>query len=1463
MRNFGTSIGPPLLFTNPDKGPDKMPKRPQPAVSVPTLTSSTNENDCRMTCFPSSRPYHAASLMPHAPLRAAILPLLAALLLAFGTATTAQAQRARLYTLEQGLGSSYINHLFIDRENFVWVATEELLSRFDGYRFSTVTQADPQTGKHPFTQMNAFWQQDDTRYWLGTNMGLYIFQARERRLTHVDLRGEESGMGCSVIHLIEEPDGQHLIVGTNQQGNYVVDLQKEQLDSARTNHLRRLLGNATFEAMMLDSHQRLWVNDTEKRLRYADLHTGRVTSPTCTPQAAEALANSRVTAFLEDTSTGRIYLGVSNYGIFVCDPAKGGTVRPIAGNRNDLFIFSLLLTSDGRLLVGTDNRGIWQMDRTSEQLSPLSVEGIGELDPSTLKVHALREDRDGNVLAGLYQRGLLVLPRRPMRMDYLPFNINNNGKNSSCVTSFATTADGTLWTGTDGSGVFATSPDGATRAVSQGLRSMLVQTLATDEEGHLWCGSWSGGVQMLSSDGTWQTPTYLAAQSQAGAMALLNDPKAHCLYAAINGSGVLRIRPTSGEAERLFADQIVYPDVMRLDPQGQLWVADVDYCYRTNPANGQLQRIEWADGRPLTKAQDFAPVGSDMVIATPNGLYVCDRKSGKLREEKFAETTRGIHIIALMPDDSLLWMTSSQGLLCLNVRTAHLLRFQSFGGYYLGEFHKRAFLAAKDGWMAIGGDNGAMRFLPLDLLSRQGKPGRIFFTGFRSGDFHVTYDASKGKDQQLDADILFASRARLRQGDNSFDVTFSVPQLGDPRRIYYRYRLEGYETTWHDAPAGDPHAYYASLPSGNYTLHVKAFFENADASTNFSEATLSIHVPAPWYASPWAIALYVLLAAAITFVVWRSLWMRHQARLHLRASIHKEQIKEAQLKLFTSIAHELRSPLTLIVSPLSKLIHSDPDPQRQQSYSTMQRNANRLLRIVGQITDVRKIDNGQFQLHFQQVDLDSYLADIMASFDDAATARDIEFTRQTEGPAPDLWIDPIHFEKVIVNLLSNAFKFTPSGGRVTVRVETVTDGQGGGQMLLTVYNSGSSLSDTDLAHLFERFYQSRAAGRVAGSGIGLNLASELVRLHHGTIEARNAETDGVEFRVSLPLGSAHLSAAEKQPADEGDTAAEGQPQTVAHVAEPIVKDVADDAALRAAAEERLVSTPESDGKDDDNDDEAAPDLAPASPRRRAEVLLVDDDLQLLDYMRQSLEADYDIHTACSGNQAWQWMLTHRPDAVITDVMMPDGDGYELCRRIKGKADTSHIAIIVLTSQGTDENRLTASELQVEHFLPKPFDMRLLQASLRQVLSVRDALIGKMRRTEVGHDYESVTVESADENLLKRVHECVMNHMDDPEFSVEQLAQEVGISRVHLNRRLRQLYNVSPGAYIRSIRLKQAAYLLANNKVNVSEVAWKVGFSSLSYFSANFRKHFGMSPKEFVAAYEEGGENDEALQKLLQ
>ena len=693
----------------------------------------------------------------------------------------------------------------------------------------------------------------------------------------------------------------------------------------------------------------------------------------------------------------------------------------------------------------------------------------------------------------------------------------------------------------------------------------------------------------------------------------------------------------------------------------------------------------------------------------------------------------------------------------------------------------------------------------------------------------IDYDPGREKNI-LDKPITEARKITLPYKSNSFTLEFAVLEYTNPMRIRYSCKMEHYDKGWHNLPPAANAVPYTNLPSGHYTFRVKAFFDGAPEE--FSTASIDIRVLPPWYLSGWAMALYGLVLLALVAVFLYIMLRRRELKVEKEAS----EIKELKLKMFTNISHEIRTPLTLLMSPLKQMREAEQDPHRKDLYNLMYRNSLRILRLVNQIMDMRKVDEGKMQLHFLETDIVYFIRDIMQSFDNMAVTRCINLNLNSAVPVNNLWIDQGNFDKIIFNLLSNAFKHTPDGGNISIGISAPERNGGelapeiGQQVRITITNSGSHIEDPNLDRVFERFFQSDVLDARMGSGVGLSLTRMLVELHHGVITAANTE-DGVCFTVLVPVGCEHLS--------------EEEMSATSHHKDLYTKMPSSEEIVRTT--EDIAFTPSADASD-------------KVVKSHRSVVIVDDDPEIRDYLLAELGSLYNVKVFQGAQEAWADISAAQPDVVVTDLVMSGMDGLELCRRIRHNPVTNHISVIILTSSADEATHLESIASGADRFLSKPLSVDLLKSSIAQVISSRDTMRSKYSG-ETKYNYDEVKVAPV-ANLADRVKEVIRNNMDNPEFGVEDLSREIGMSRVHMNRKLKETMGLSPSNLIKSTRMKQAAYLLVHYKLNVSEVAYKVGFSTPSYFSNSFRSYFGLSPKEFVTKYSDVTDREE-LDKLFE
>ena len=1288
-----------------------------------------------------------------------------------------QGQMARLYTNQHGLRTSYCYSVDIDSRGLVWVSATNMLGLFDGTRFQYLPITE--NGRQLFQYVYGVKEFEDDQYWVCSSQGLYLLNARTEKFQRIYLYADEDSVyGCAVNALIEYPKEGYKLITTDGFGTFVLDAKTMQVSRDLSERIDAAIEDAFVSYPMFDREGRLWCSSRSTSLLCIDLKSGKRCSLEYTSAAETIVNNSKVTALLE-TEEGML-IGTNN-GLLAYNKEQN-LVHELDIPSSHLYISALLQTNSHGILVGTDGRGIWEYrERGAEQSLVSLYEQAGEFDISFGKVIDMKEDSEGNVVVAFWQKGLVVIPPQDNCFHYHPISPLANGRNATCVTSMTIDKDKNYWVATDGCGVFTT--DGmklaTARPINEGLRSLLVQDLKIDKHGTVWAGTFGGGVQYLEN-GQWSRAEWLDELSKEMVMTMHYDSLDDKLLIGTNGNGIISI-DIAHQTVRKEDIPILYNQwisAILLDSERTLWIATSQGLVYYNQKTGSHGEVLIGGGK-ICNANAIAQDGNDILIACDEGLVIHQMKT---HQQTCISTQQGLSTSSLRSitmTDTDIWVATRTNIASIDKKSHVVRNYSSFGGYKIGEFHRNSAVQPGQGFILFGGDNGIICFLPHLISNRDKELKHVYFTNF-STPLHT---------EELDASIFYAKNIHLENGNSSFTISFSCAELGDPERIHYDYVLEGHEQQWHtDAPA--PSASYSSLPAGTYTFRVRAYLE--DTPDKYIENTIEIEVAAPWYASVWAFIVYALLLLAVAYYIYLQIRNRKRQKEQLRLSAEQDRMKEAKLKLFTSITHELRSPLTMIESPLKQLMAEDENEEHQSLYHVMQRNCDRLLGIVKQITDIRKIDAGQLTLRMEEQDYVEYADQVFEQFKGVATVKNISFVVEHNEEELPMMMDATHFEKIITNILSNAFKFTPEGGKIIARSGIV-----GNHVELRFYNSGSHFNEEDLSHLWERFYQGSAGGGAAGSGIGLNLVYELVKLHHGTIEAKNVEPDGVEFTLHFPYYNLPTSQA---------------PRT--------------------------------------------------SSGSKPTLLLVDDDQEMIHYISSQLEKDFNIIAAFSGNSGWKKVIAQRPDVVVTDYRMPDGNGMELCQLIKSNPETENIPVIMLTGEGDEMLQLHSLNIQVDHYLEKPVNVMMLRSAISQVLRVREILRNKVRRTEMGNELPKPVMENAEDKLFNRVHETIKKHLDDSEFSVQQLSDEVGISRVHLNRKMKEHYGVSPNIFIKSFRLKQAAYLLANNSVNISEVAYRVGFSSHSYFTTSFHDYFGMSPKEFVAYYSDK-ENSEALQKLLE
>lgn len=632
---------------------------------------------------------------------------------------------------------------------------------------------------------------------------------------------------------------------------------------------------------------------------------------------------------------------------------------------------------------------------------------------------------------------------------------------------------------------------------------------------------------------------------------------------------------------------------------------------------------------------------------------------------------------------------------------------------------------------------------------------------------------------------------------------------------------------WLSTEPGVNRVTYNNLPPGKYTFHVRALSHG-----NLSEIrTVKILITPPWYEMWWAYCIYVFLLGLLVLGIVNYILSRMRHRREIMKREHAEQLNEAKLQFFINISHEIRTPMTLIINPLEKLLAEKKGGEVQKTYLMIYRNAQRILRLINQLMDIRKLDKGQMFMKFRETDMVGFIDDVMLTFDYMARKKKIHFSFEHAMPQLKVWVDMNNFDKILMNIFSNAFKYTPEQGEITVSLSTGRDATRRDPLKeyfeITVTDSGIGLDREKIERIFERFYQidNDVTKSNFGTGIGLHLSRSLVELHHGIILAENREdAPGSRFVIRIPLGSAHLRTDELE-----DVEALITPHAV------LVKPEKTD--LEEVFEEE-------EGEEDEESKKTG------KAKNRMRILIVEDEEEILSYLKEELEGDYRIMTRKNGREAYDTILADTPDLVISDIMMPEMDGLSLCRKIKQNTNVNHVPVILLTAKSKPEDTMEGMATGADAYMVKPFNTELLKSTIANLLANRKLLKSKFSGAQQQEDkVQKLSMKSADEILMSKIMKVINENLSNPDLNVEMLAANVGLSRVHVHRKLKELTNLSARDFIKNIRLQQAAALLKEKKLTVSEVAYATGYTNLSHFSSSFKEVHGMSPKEYMLAHQ--------------
>ncbi len=1283
--------------------------------------------------------------------------LLLLLLLWVSVPSASRADNGTLYTADK-LSSSMIDYVAQDSYGYIWVATLYGLNRFDGYHFIHYFTDKNDSTTLPDNDVTRLLVDSKHRLWIGSSHGLSRFDYERSIFVRYPFPdGNTPRVGC----LLEDSEG-NIIVGTAGYGVYAIRKGKDVITQEK--QFSRRKDNDFVGVLFEDQHNNLWrgyQTDTITKMKVSALQ------PTAVKDYVSPYGP--VFNFIKTGNTG--FLAICMYGILRYNE-RTGQFEDAGYDMSELggkvSIRWATFDHTGNLYVGSSGKGLYVIPAGNRRLQRVENPN-GKYDIMSTNVNHIFEDKDKNLWVSCYKKGLFKLDNERDAFDTWKFS-DQNYKLGSSVSSISEGKDGNIWCTVQKSGIYKFDKYGKITPAPNSPAG--ANCIYRDKNGQFWVGSENVLYTYQPETGASQSKLKL----DGWGINCMTDDGEGTLYICNYGKGLTVYDSHTGQTKVFSMYQVDaqkgglcndWVKALMIDSRGLLWIATSNGVCVMNPADNNFRIFGWDVQLKGVQCFSLCEYQGNVLVGTDSGLYLYNRESNSMvlfPDSKEIENKPVYSIVKSMKGD--LWISSASGIWQYDYHNKRFIGHVSGNGLESREFILGAVVHAADDRICYGSNEGIVSFYPdevngqVDYLN-----GEVYLTRF-------TIDGEPVNTAQREFVIPF--------GQYSFAMDFSLLNFRNDDNIHFEYRLNGGD--WTPFPEGGNSVLFNRLKPGKYNIQVRA---TSNGIYTDNTCSLSVIVRAPWYASTWAYIIYALLALSAI-----------AAAFYFRDRKQRNKLEEQKMRFLINATHDIRSPLTLIMGPLHKLKQRQLDNESKEDVDMIDRNAQRLLLLVNQILDERKIDKKQMHLHCTETDLVPFISGICSLYHYNAKQRGITFAFEHTEPNITAFIDRIQFDKVVTNLLSNAFKYSFDGGEVKVILSRM-----GEEACIKVIDNGIGFKDVKTERLFERFYQGDNTSdlHIEGTGIGLNLSRAIVQLHGGKIKAMNRDDGerGACMVVTIPLGSEHL-----------------KPEEIADL-----EHVKKNGGKRKAS-------------------------------KNFRLLVVDDDQEVAQYIKNELSDWYKIDTATNGREALKILLTNDDyDLVISDVIMPEMDGLSFLKQLKTNTQISDIPVILLTSKTEVSDRLEGLKKGADAYLAKPFNMEELHILVDNLVDNVRRLRGKFSGAQDQEDkVENVEVKGNNDVLMERIMKTVNQHLQDADFNVDKLAEEVGLSRTQLHRKMKEITGISTGEFIRNLRLQQAERLIREGKVNIAQVAYSVGFNNQTYFSTVFKRYYGMTPTEYAEKF---------------
>lgn len=1320
-------------------------------------------------------------------------------------------------SVQNGLSQNTVNAILQDKQGFMWFGTKDGLNRYDGLsfrKFKHDSRSERSIGNNFIT---ALYEDAKGNIWIGTDVGLYIYYPELDTFRHfTELSTENTRIEHTVTAI--SGDNQNCVwLAVESQGLFCYHLDSGQLLNYTLKNFPFISTNV--QSFVFDNSGTLWIGCYGDGLFYSKDRLETLHPYLSPVDKKETYAND-VVINLAKGAYNCLYVGSLKNGVKELNLTsnKLHDLLSVDESGEAVFCRKLLVASDNELWIGAES-GLYIYNLRLSKYVHLRSSINDPYSLSDNAIYSLCKDREGGIWIGSYFGGVNYYPRFYTYFEkYYPKN-TNNGLQGKRVREFCQDNQGILWIGTEDGGLNRFNPETKTFSFftpSHAFTNVHGLCMVGD---NLWVGTFAKGVKVVDT----RTGAIVKSYQKTDSPRSLIDNSIFSICKTTTGDiflgtlfGLLQYNKQTDDFDRIpeLNGKFVYD--IKEDSGGNLWLATYAngaWCYNVSEKKWKNYLHDDKDPKslPYDKVLSIFEDSHRRIWLTTQGggfclfhpdteTFTCYNSSDGLPNDV---------VYQIVEDkEGLLWLTTNNGLVCFHPATKEMKVYTTANGLLGDQFNYRSSFESEDGMIYLGSIDGFIAFDPKSFSENKWLPSVVITDFLLFGkEVHVDEPGSP-----LKKSITHSDQLVLRSGQNSFSFRVAALDFQAPKMNRVMYKLEGFDGDW--LPLGEsPIVTYSNLRYGDYVFRVKV--SNSDGVWNDDEVSLEVRILPPFYLSVWAYCIYVLLIIGCS--VYTVLYFKRRSNSKHRRQMEKfEQEKErevyhAKIDFFTNVAHEIRTPLTLIKGPLENIIlKKQVDAETREDLNVMKQNTERLLNLTNQLLDFRKTESQGFRLNFAKCNVTEVLKETHMRFTSLAKQKGLEFTLQVPETEFYAHVNREAFTKIISNLLNNAVKYAEHYIHISLELPETEDSN---VFRIRTVNDGVIIPDEMKEEIFKPFvrFNEKEDGKVTtGTGIGLALSRSLAELHQGTLVMGDGEENNT-FCLTLPIV---------------------QDMTISLMPEAETE-VAMDMVVRmetAVGMERMPETSSSSVEKADN---------------RPTVLVVEDNPDMLAFVVRQLSKVYMVLTATNGAEALQVLDGNYVNLVISDVVMPVMDGFELCKTIKSDLNYSHIPVILLTAKTNIQSKIEGMELGADAYIEKPFSVEYLQACATNLIQNRE----KLRRTFAQSPFvaaNTMALTKADEEFIKRLNEVILTNLNNPEFSMDNMADSLNMSRSNFYRKIKGVLDLSPNEYLRLERLKKAAQLLKEGENRVNEICYMVGFNSPSYFSKCFQKQFGVLPKDFVS-----------------